>query len=126
MPLLDENDYRKTFGTKMVRVSADGNAPFPFWSYVDQIPKGDFRGYDCSEGSVRWVWREEDGRFEHILVDSKEDEDVFMAVVLDLLNKEVVGHRLMDFKHEYGLVIMTKSNYPQHPTAISRQIEFAS
>ena len=87
----------------MQRVSADGNAPFPFWSYVDQIPKEDYQGFDCSEGSVQWVWRADDGRFEQILIDTKEDKDVFMAIVLDLQKKQVVGHRLMDFKREYGL-----------------------
>src|SRR5579885_2825604 len=102
MPLLDEAAYRKTFGKKMLRVSPDGNAPFPFWHYVDQIPKEDFKGFDCSEGSVQWVWREEGGRFEHILIDTKEDKDVFMVVILDMLKQEVVGHRLMDFKSEYG------------------------
>jgi len=102
MPLLDEHAYRETFGEKMLRVRSDGDAPFPFWAYVDQIPTEDFQGYDCSEGSVQWVWRSNDGRFEHILIDSKEDKDVFMVVVLDLAKKEVVGHRLMDFKREYG------------------------
>jgi hypothetical protein len=81
MPLLDENAFRATFGSRMVRVQSDGNAPFPFWSYVDQIPSKDFQGYDCSEGSVQWVWRSEDGRFEHVLIDAKEDKDVFMVVV---------------------------------------------
>jgi hypothetical protein len=103
MPLLDENAYRKTFGKEMVRVSADGNAPFPFWNYVEQIPEADFQGFDCSAGSVQWVWRDEGGRFEHILIDAEQGKDVFMVVVLDLVNKEVIGHRLMDFKGEYGL-----------------------
>ena len=102
MPLLDEGAYQKTFGEKMRRVESDGDAPFPFWAYVDQIPTDDFQGYDCSEGSVQWVWRGDDGRFEHILIDSKQDKDVFMVVVLDLAKREVVGHRLTDFKREYG------------------------
>ena len=84
-------------------MDADGSAPFSFWSYVDQIPKEDFRGYDCSEGRVQWVWRSEECRVEHICIDTKEDKDVFMVIVLDLAKKEVVGHRLMDFKHEYGM-----------------------
>jgi hypothetical protein len=102
MPLLDESTYRETFGKKMIRVAADGSAPFPFWSYFDKIPKEDFQGYDCTEGIVQWVWRADDGRFEHVLVDAKEDKDVFMVIVLDLEKKKVVGHRLMDFKREYG------------------------
>ena len=103
MPLLDEDAYRKSCGKKMRQLAADGNAPFSFWSYVDQIPKEDFRGYDCSAGRVQWVWRSEDDSFEHICIDTKEDKDVFMVIVLDLANKEVAGHRLMDFKREYGL-----------------------
>lgn len=103
MPLLDELSHKKMFGEKMVRVAADGNAPFPFWPYVDQIPKEDFQGFDCSEGCVQCIWRDEDGRFEHIHIDTKEDKDVFMVIVLDLQKKQVAGHRLMDYKHEYGL-----------------------
>ena len=87
----------------MLRVRSNGDAPFPFWAYVDQIPTEDFKGYDCSEGSVQWVWRSDDRSFEHILIDTKEDKDVFMVIVLDLAKKEVVGHRLMDFKRAYGL-----------------------
>lgn len=103
MPLLDDVTYKSTFGEKMLRLGADGNAPFSFWSYVDSIPKEDFQEYDCSEGSVQWVWRGDDGLFEHILIDTKEDKDVFMVIVLDLQKKQPLGHRLVDFKHEYGL-----------------------
>jgi hypothetical protein len=103
MSLLDEPSFLRTFGKKMVRVNADGDAPIPFWSYVDSIPKEDFQGYDCSEGSVRWVWRSDDHSFEHICIDTKEDGDVFMVIVLDLARREVAGHRLMDLKREYGL-----------------------
>ena len=103
MPLLDESGFLKASGKKMIRRDADGNAPFPFWSYFDQIPQDDFRGYDCSDGSVQYVWRDDEGRFEHVLVDTKNDKDVFMTIVLDLINKQVIGHRLMDFKGEYGL-----------------------
>jgi hypothetical protein len=102
MPLLDDASYRSAFGKKMQRVAASGDVPFPFWSYVDAIPQEDYQGYDCSDGSVQWVWRDENDRFEHILIDTKEDRDVFMVVVLDLQKKHVVGHRLMDFKREYG------------------------
>ena len=92
-----------TFAKKMLPVTVEKNAPFPFWPYFDQIPKEDFQGYDCSEGNVRYVWRGDDQRFEHICIDTKEDEDVFMVIVLDLSRKEVAGHHLIDLKSEYGL-----------------------
>ena len=87
----------------MVRVLAEKAPPFSFWPYFDQIPKEDFQGYDCSEGVVRWVWRGDDQQFEHVCIDTKEDVDVFMVIVLDLSKKKIAGHRLMDFKSEYGL-----------------------
>ena len=102
MPLLDEDIFQRTFGTQMLRIGADGSAAFPFWPYVDLIPEEDYRGFDCSEGNVEWVWRDEEGRFEHILIGTKEDEDVFLVIVLDLEKKEVAGHRLMDFAKEFG------------------------
>jgi hypothetical protein len=103
MPLLDDVAYKRCFSAKMVRIAPSGNAPFPFWPYVDGIPTEDFQGYDCSEGSVEWIWRDDDGRFEHVLINAKEDKDVFMVIVLDLQEMNVVGHRLMDFKQEYGV-----------------------
>src|SRR3569833_2201438 len=81
LPLLDDASYRSAIGKKMVRVAASGDAPLPFWSYGDAIPKEDYQGYDCSDGTVLWVWRDETGRFEHILIDTKEDRDVCMVVV---------------------------------------------
>jgi len=105
MALLDKETFLATFASakKMVRISPEGPPPFSFWPYFDQIPKEDFQGYDCSEGIVRWVWRGDDQRFEYIHISTKEDADVFMVIVLDLMNKKVAGHRLMDFKSEYGL-----------------------
>jgi hypothetical protein len=87
----------------MRRVERDGGAPFDFWTYFDSIPAEDFQNHDCSAGSVRWVWRSGDGRYEHVLVNSQGDGDMFMAMVLDLHNREVLGHRLLDMKSEYGL-----------------------
>lgn len=87
----------------MKQVEASEESPIPFWGYVDGIPKEDFGGYDCSEGTVRWVWKDEEDRFEHVLIDTKEDTEVFMVIVLDLQTRQVAGHRLLDLKQEYGL-----------------------
>jgi len=103
MPQLDQTTFQQTFGARMLRIPADEAAPFDFWSYVDAIPEGDYCGYDCSEGSVQWVWQSEDMRYEHVLIDSAEDPDVFMVIVLDLVEGSVFGHRLLDLKSEYGL-----------------------
>ncbi|MDD5260338.1 MAG: hypothetical protein PHD76_00675 [Methylacidiphilales bacterium] len=103
MSLLNEIDYRRTFLEPMIRIEGGENPSFDFWPYVEGIPKEDYGGYDCSDGSVNFVWRSSDARYEHVLINTKEDKDVFMVIILDRSKKTVVGHRLLDLKMEYGL-----------------------
>ena len=101
MQRLTEMEFKATCGNPMRRIT-DGLPPFDFWSYFEAIPEADFEGNDCSEGAVDYVWRDPTERFEHVLVNSR-DADVFMALVLDLNARRVCGHRLMNFRREYGL-----------------------
>jgi hypothetical protein len=105
MPLLDKGAYLQTWTETMVRIGGNEAAPFDFWPYVENIPNADYAGFDCSEGSVSWAWRTSDQKFEHVLISTKEDKDVFMVIILDRSRQEVLGHHLLDLKREYGLKI---------------------
>lgn len=87
----------------MQRASGYEEPPFDFWPYLEKIPPADFEGFDCTEGSVDWVWRTDDGCFEHVLINTREDADVFMVLVLDRQARTVHGHRLLNLKREYGI-----------------------
>jgi hypothetical protein len=102
MPLLSEAEFLATFNAPMRQAGPDDEPPFDFWEYVEAIPARDFEGRDCSEGSVRTVYRDASGRYEHVLIDS-DDREVFMVVVLDRESKTVLGHRLLDLPRLYGL-----------------------
>ena len=99
---LSESEFQATFGSSMQRLSADEAPPFDFWPYFDSIPDEDFEGFDCSAGSVTYVYRDPDGRYEHVHVDSG-DPNVFMVLVLDRRAKTMVGHRLLNLAALYGL-----------------------
>ena len=73
-----------------------------FWDYFDEIQVEDFGKYDCSTGVVTYIYRDSTGRFEHVLVNS-DDGDVFMVLVLDLEQRSVFGHYLLDLPDKYGL-----------------------
>ena len=103
MNRLDEAAFKTTFGASMQRVSGDEGIPFDFWPYFDQIPEADFEGFECTEGRVDWVWRTDDGLFEHVLINTREDADVFMVLVLDRQARAVFGHRILNLKNEYGI-----------------------
>jgi hypothetical protein len=80
----------------------DSEPPFDFWSYFEHIPISDFSGYDCSEGQVMHVWRTEDESYEHILIKSEQDSNVFMTIILDLQSAKVHGHHLLDLNEKYS------------------------
>lgn len=103
MNRLDDDAFKATFRAPMQRVGDDEEPPFDFWPYFEQIPEGDFAGFDCSEGQVNLAWRTEDGRFEHVLVSTREDAEAYMVIVLDRYSNSVVGHRLLNLKTEYGI-----------------------
>ena len=102
MKRLSEAEYLATMAEPMKRLSADGGAPVDFWLYFDSIPEADFEQHDCTAGSVTHVWEHPTGRYQHVLVGSK-DKNVFMVIVLDLQSSEVLGHRLLNLNKEYGL-----------------------
>jgi hypothetical protein len=103
MSRLDDASFKGTFEDRMERIVSWTEPPFDFWPYFESIPNEDFEHHDCSEGIVDWVWRSEDGRFEHILVNTREDEDAFMVIVLDREANSVFGHHFINLKNEYGI-----------------------
>jgi hypothetical protein len=102
MKLLSKTEHLATMEEPMKRLPSDSFAPFSFWDYFDAIPPADFQGHDCSEGVVRDAWETFADKYQHVLVDS-EDKNVFMVIVLDLVNSTVLGHFLLDLNREYGL-----------------------
>lgn len=96
------DEFSMTFGARMVRINPLARLPCDIWPYFDQISDGDFEGYDCSERAVDYIWEDDTGTFQHILLRSR-DPDVFLVVVVDLRHASVAGHRLLNLKKEYGL-----------------------
>ena len=102
MKHLSKEEYLATMAVPMKQLPPDAEAPFPFWDYSDAIPAVDFEGHDCSEGAVTYVWEDPNRKYQHVLINS-EDNNVFMVLVLDLPSRSVLGHRLLDLNQEYGL-----------------------
>ncbi len=97
---LSESEFKATAGKPMRRLGPESEPPVDFWPYFEAIPQEDFEGRDCGEGSVTYVWEHPEGRFQHVLVDSK-DKNVFMALVLDVRARKVLGHHLLDLGRVY-------------------------
>ncbi|MDR2188006.1 MAG: hypothetical protein LBE62_08140 [Azonexus sp.] len=98
---LTQEQFDATFAAPMRRLPQDAEPPFNFWPYFDAIPQDDFSGHQFP-GEVTYVYEHPSGKFLHVLVNS-EDPNVFLAIVLDMANRCVLGHRLLEFSSEYGL-----------------------
>ena len=97
MTLLNETSYAQTFGAKMLPVYSS-EPPFDFWNYVDLIPKPDFGGYDFIDTEVSCVYRSNDECYEHVLLKTQDNQNIVMAVILDLKSKVVFGHYLLNLE----------------------------
>ncbi len=86
----------------MIPIPASASPPFDFWEYFDAIPPVDFRGHDCADGVVDSVWQTSGGRYQHVLIRSKE-KNVSMVLVLIVPDQTVYGHFLLDLNRAYGV-----------------------
>lgn len=102
MPQLNQSEFDATYSDPMRRVPLDAEPPFDFWVYFDEIPEDEFQGHDCSECAVDYAYTSGCGNFQHVLLNSQ-TQNVFMVLVLNLGQQEVVGHRLLNLNDEYGI-----------------------
>ena len=101
MASLSEDQYKATVASPMRQLPPEAEPPFDFGPYFDAISPGDFASYEC-RGDVTYVWEDAAAKFQHVLFNSQ-DKSVFMAVILDLHDQVVVGHRLLNLNRLYGL-----------------------
>lgn len=99
---LTAEEFAETKVGKPEKIEA-GEPLFDFWAYVEAIPAEDFEQNDCTAGVVGHVYRMGD-QYEHVLIQSQYAE-IAMVLVLDLPQKKVYGHYLLDIRPRGNPVI---------------------
>ena len=99
--LLTESEFQATFASPMRDVSSAGDATVDIWPYVAAIPRPDLQGYAVAARSVEHVYRAAGDTYDHVLVPS-ETANVFLAIVVDLKHRKVLGHHLLNLNAKYG------------------------
>ncbi|MEU8228424.1 hypothetical protein AB0C12_02355 [Actinoplanes sp. NPDC048967] len=102
MRKLTEEEFKATTVPRPARLDTDEAPPFDFWPYFDAIPPADFEGHDFSDGDVPYGWTMTGTPYQHVLIQC-ETPDVFLVLVLDLEERAVAGHHLLDLNQVYGL-----------------------
>lgn len=97
---LERDQFKATMTPNMQNVTETANAVLDIWPYVDTIPSDDLEGHDAKD--VEFVYRSGDARFEHVLI-ATAAKNVYLCIVVDLVNATVFGHHLLDLNEEYGV-----------------------
>ncbi|UII24896.1 hypothetical protein LVD15_16480 [Fulvivirga maritima] len=70
--------------------------PIEIWDYVEVLTKAKVVDQIVFDKElVEMVYRNDTNTFDHILLPTK-DENVFTVIVVDLKNKAILGHRVLD------------------------------
>ena len=99
---LSETEFKSTM-SGMTNVTDSGDATVDIWEYVDQLVKlGVVPKVVYDDTLVEYVYRNDTKTFDHVLLPVG-TPNVFVVVIVDLVNKCAYGHYPIDLNKEYGL-----------------------
>ena len=104
MQELTEIEFKKTFGNGMTDITeTEIDEPIDIWNYVKKLTENQIVNRIVYEKElVEKVYRNELKTFDHILLPTAK-QNVFLTIVVDLENKRIFGHKILDLNKEYGI-----------------------
>lgn len=100
--LLGDVEFKSTFGMPMRDVVGEASNVIDIWPYVSEVPPSDLQGHEIHDRFVEHVYRSPDNKYDHVMVTTK-TQNVYLVIVVNLLNDAIYGHHLLDLNSEYGL-----------------------
>lgn len=100
---LTYEQYHSTFSGKMNDVTDTAISIVDIWPYIEQlVKKGDVLEYVYNNKLVELVYQNNTATYHHVLLPVG-DKDIFVVIIIDLLNKKISGHYNLHLKKLYGL-----------------------
>jgi hypothetical protein len=84
----------------MRKVTLEAEPIIDIWPYVDAIPDSDLG--DLTAHDVEHVYRDANGRYDHVLIATCK-KNVHLAIVVDRHDPNIVGHHILDLNQLYGI-----------------------
>lgn len=101
--LLTDEAFHSTFVDPMHAPPESGEDEFvDIWPYVEAIPEADFAGFSIADNDVEMVRRTGDKKYDHVLIPTS-TKNVYLVIVVDVPNRLVFGHHLLNLNEKYGL-----------------------
>jgi len=99
---LSPEEFIRTMSAEMKDVTETADPAIDISPYVEALmAEGLVLPNTLEEELIEIVYRNEEGTYDHILLPT-DDEDIFIAIVIDLVGERIVGHYNMDLNEEPG------------------------
>ncbi len=100
---LTEIEFKSTFTEKMIDVTETAEPAVDIWPYVEQLTADKVVDkYTFDNALVEKVYRNQTNTFDQVLLPTP-DKNIFIIILVDLVNKKIIGHYPFDLNAEYGL-----------------------
>ncbi len=99
---LTDTEYKDTMTLGMINVTESAEPAFDIWPFVEILnSKQIVHSYTFKNKLIEAVYRNKTNTFDHVLLPTP-DANIFIVIVVDLLNKTVKGYRQLNLNAEYG------------------------
>ena len=97
---LTEEEYLETMSEEMVDVTEVAEAAVDIWPYVEKLVRqGVVLQQVVDDTDIEMVYRNTENDFDHVLLRT-EDESIFTVIVVDTMEREIVGHFVLNLGGE--------------------------
>lgn len=100
---LSRKEFEKTFSNKMIDVTKTAEPIVNIWEYAKVLSNQQLiPAIVYNKEFVKFVYRNNENTFEHILLPTSE-KNVFVIIVVNIIEKKIEGHYKIDIEKEYSL-----------------------
>jgi len=100
---LNMDEYENTLTERMVNVTGIEMPPVDIWPYVQELVSAKIIAEKVyNEQLVEIAYRNESSTYDHVLLPTA-NRDIFIVIVIDLVNALIKGHYRQDLNEVYGL-----------------------
>jgi hypothetical protein len=99
---LSDEEFDATFSAPMNDITQTAEEIVEVWPYLDSVFRKEYTEADTDSWDVEFVYINESETYQHILVNTQM-ENIYLVVVVDIGNREIVGHHLLNLSKKYGL-----------------------
>jgi hypothetical protein len=94
--------YESTLTERMVNITGIAGPAAEIWLYAKELADQHIiPGAVLEKKAIEIIYQNEDKTFDHVLLPA-ENENVFIVIVIDLLQKKIAGHYRQDLNEVYG------------------------